>query len=301
MRQALTAPLAKLPRWSRTLAGCALAFVALALAFPQGFAVAQVSLEGRVNKLEQEMKAVQRKVFGTGDTRFFEPEMSTTTTPSTGAAGGNNGLTPEVLSRIDSLESSLTRLNARVEEQDMEMAAMEKRLAALEAKPAPAPVAATPAPVAVTPAAKPDPARVAAVAKIERPSTGDGFEDGYNYGYRLWEAKFYPEAQIALKDTADKYPKHPRASYARNLLGRSYLDDNKPGMSVDIFLNNYQTDARGERAPDSLVYLSVALTRLNEKDKACIVLEEFVDVYPQVAAGRLSKQYGDAKARAGCK
>ena len=301
MRPAHFAPLAALPRWSRTLAGCALVFVALALAFPQGFAVAQASLEARVVKLENEMRAVQRKVFPGGDTRFFEPEMATTTTPSATPAMAGSGISPEILSRIDSLESSLTRLNARVEEQDMEMAAMEKRLAALETKPEPKPVAATPAPVAVAPTAKPDPARVAAVAKIERPATGDGFEDGYNYGYRLWEAKFYPEAQIALKETADKYPKHARASYARNLLGRAYLDDNKPGMSVDIFLNNYQTDARGERAPDSLVYLSVALTRLNEKDKACIVLEEFVDVYPQVAAGRLSKQYNDAKARAGCK
>ncbi len=291
-------------RWGRAMVVAVLAIMALALVFPQSFAVAQMSLEARVAKLEQEMRAVQRKVFPGGNERFFEAEMAPMvgTVNPTQPAGG--GLTPEVLARLDSLEGSVTRLNARVEEQELEMEAMATRLAALEAKPVAAAPVSISAPVATTPqpvAAKPDPARVAAVAKIERPSTGNAFEDSYTYGYRLWEAKFFPEAQIALKDTVDKFPNHPRASFARNLFGRAYLDDNKPGTSVDIFLNNYNVDPRGERAPDSLVYLAVALTRLNEKEKACIVLEEFADVYPESATGRLSRQYGDAKAKAGCK
>ncbi len=281
----------------------ALAFILIAVFFPQGIATAQASLEGRVSKLEQEMRAVQRQVFGNTSNRFFEPEIGTTVAnPTAPATAKSDALTPEILARLDSLETSLMRLNARVEEQDAEMAAMAKRLSALEEKPAPVDTP-TPAPAVVTPApaAKSDPARIAAVAKIERPKTGNAFEDGYNYGYRLWEAKFYPEAQAALKSTADAFPTHPRISFARNLLGRAYLDDQKPGLSVDIFLNNYQEDPRGERAPDSLVYLAVALTRMNEKDKACVVLKEFVDVYPQIAVGRLSRQYGDAKARAECK
>lgn len=291
-------------QWGRAMVVAALSLVALAMVFPQSFAVAQMSLEGRVAKLEQEMRAVQRKVFPGGDQRFFEPEIKPTVGTGNPSPAAGGGLTPEVLARLDSLEGSLTRLNARVEEQDLEMEAMAKRLDALEAKAAAPAPATTPTASVATPqpaAAKPDPARVAAVAKIERPNTGNGFEDSYTYGYRLWEAKFYPEAQIALKETVDKFPSHPRASFARNLLGRSYLDDNKPATSVDIFLNNYNVQPRGERAPDSLVYLAVALTRLNEKDKACIVLEEFVEVYPESAAGRLSRQYGDAKAKAGCK
>lgn len=291
--------------WGRAAFVAMAIMVAAALLFPQGFAYAQMSLEARVAKLEQEMRAVQRKVFPGGNDRFFEPEIKPGVgTPKDTASAGNGGLTPELLARLDSLEGSVTRLNARVEEQEVEIDAMAKRIAALESRP----VAAAPAaePVTTTPApkaepAKADPARVAAVAKIERPSTGNDFEDSYTYGYRLWEAKFYPEAQIALKETADKFPKHPRASFARNLLGRAYLDDNKPGTSVDIFLNNYNVDPRGERAPDSLVYLAVALTRLNEKEKACIVLEEFAEVYVESANGRLSRQYGDAKAKAGCK
>src|SRR3546814_15128458 len=71
----------------------------------------------------------------------------------------------------------------------------------------------------------PDEGRKAAVAAVERPDTGDAAEDAYIYGYRLWEAKFYPEAEAQLKSVVEKYSSHRRASFAQNLLGRAYLDE----------------------------------------------------------------------------
>jgi hypothetical protein len=38
-------------------------------------------------------------------------------------------------------------------------------------------------------------------------------------------------------------------SYARNLLGRAYLDDDKPREAAPWFLQNYQADKKGDRAP----------------------------------------------------
>ena len=80
---------------------------------------------------------------------------------------------------------------------------------------------ATPTP---SPAAQPSPERVAAVQAIAKPQTDDPADDEYSYGFRLWEAKFYPEAQQQLRLFLDKYPEHWRTSYARNLLGRAYLE-----------------------------------------------------------------------------
>jgi TolA-binding protein len=45
-------------------------------------------------------------------------------------------------------------------------------------------------------------------------------------------------------------------SYARNLLGRAYLDDGKPREAAPWFLQNYQADKKGARASDSLLYLA---------------------------------------------
>lgn len=174
----------------------------------------------------------------------------------------------------------------------------------LDTAPAPAKpakgAAATPKPTATPaprPTAKPaptDPAtgdHAAGLAAIERPSTDDKGEDAYTYGYRLWEAKFFPEAESTLLDFVQQYPRHKRISYARNLLGRAYLDDNKPGAAAQWFVQNYQADKAGDRASDSLLYLAVAMTRLKETKRACIALSEFAQTYPADAGGRLKGQY----------
>ena len=151
------------------------------------------------------------------------------------------------------------------------------------------------------PEAAPDPARVVGVAAIVMPDTGEAAEDAYIYGYRLWEAKFYPEAQAQLKKMVEEHPGHRRASFAQNLLGRAYLDDSKPALASVALYENYQKRPRGERAPDSLYFLSTALVQLGKKTEACRVLAELQDVYPEVAGGRLADRVASGKAAANCK
>jgi len=283
-------------------------------------AVAQdANIDGRVGKLEKEMRAVQRQVFPNGAGKFLEPDIQSPNAPKT--ATSSSTATADLLTRVDALETQLATLTGQVEQQGNAARSMETRLKAIEAQlkaqaePDALPVAAaTPTPVAakpkpVTPAAtnkpattaKPSPARTAAVAAIERPATGDGFEDGYNYGYRLWEAKFYPEAQMTLEETMAKYPKHKRASFARNLLGRAWLDDKKPATAVKIFYDNYKNDPRGERAPESLFFLGSALTDLGKTAEACEAYGELAKAYPDAASGRLAERIAGGKTRAKCK
>lgn len=150
-----------------------------------------------------------------------------------------------------------------------------------------------------TPAA-PSAQRVAAVRAIVKPQTEDPGEDEYNYGFRLWDAKFYPEAQQQLKLMVDKYPRHALISHARNLLGRAFLDDGKPREAAQWFLQNYNADKAGERAPDSLLYLAESMRRLNDTSRACIALAEFGESYSREAAGRLKTQYDQTRSTVKC-
>jgi TolA-binding protein len=301
-------------------------------------AVAQdANIDGRVGKLEKEMRAVQRQVFPAGAGKFIAPDIQSPTTakpetPSTTSA------TSDLLVRVDALEAQLATLTGQVEQQGNNMRGVEARLKILEAQLASAQLAsapqetalpataqvttapsvlptAAPVPAAVTvkpkpvvaaakpaaTAAKPSAARVAAVAAIERPATGDAFDDGYTYGFRLWEAKFYPEAQATLEETLKAYPKHRRASFLRNLLGRAWLDDKKPNTAVKVFYDNYKADPRGERAPDSLFFLGSALTDLGKTAEACEAYGELTRAYPDVASGRLADRVTAGKTRAKCK
>ncbi len=177
--------------------------------------------------------------------------------------------------------------------------------AAVTEAPKPAPTkpkaeapAATPT-KAVTPA-KTDTKRKALVDAVEIPATGDAAEDAYTYGFRLWTAKLYPEAQVKLKEFSAKYPKHKRASFAQNLLGRAYLDEGKPALASVAFYDNYTKNPKGERASESLYYLGVALTRLKKLPDACKVFDEFKDVYGPSAAAELKARVAKARTDASC-
>lgn len=294
------------------------------------------AVELRVGKLEKEMKAVQRKVFPTGVP--VQPEIGPLDTGDAGAVPASTPLN-DLSARVDSLEVQLKLLTGQVETDGNRLKKLEEafkayqgatdaRLKALEPTlPDLTPPAATPpvakpvalVPAAVTEAPKPaatkapaatttktatpaktDPKRKALVDAVEIPATGDAAEDAYTYGFRLWTAKLYPEAQVKLKEFSAKYPKHKRASFAQNLLGRAYLDEGKPALASVAFYDNYTKNPKGERASESLYYLGVALTRLKKLPDACKVFDEFKDVYGASAAADLKARVAKARTEASC-
>lgn len=281
-------------------------------------------LTGRVGKLEKEMKAVQRKVFPGGVE--LAPEIGGTPEPA--IAAGSAATTPmaDLTARIDALEAQLRTLTGQVETDGNRIRKLEEAVKALQpAEPAPAgpaPTEANPAPAvgggettaavatpaivakpaapASKPAAKPDPGRKAAIEAVEIPVTGDAAEDAYTYGFRLWQAKLYPEAQVKLKEFVAKNPSHRRTSYAQNLLGRAYLDEGKPALASVAFYDNYQKFPRGERAAESLSWLGSALIRLKKPADACKVYKEFEDVYGTKATAEVNARVTKGKTDAKC-
>ncbi|MEE4153511.1 MAG: tetratricopeptide repeat protein [Erythrobacter sp.] len=184
------------------------------------------------------------------------------------------------------------------EEADEDLPATSSNLAAMGARSASAPAA---QPGGAQPgAAQPSPERVAAVQAIAKPHTGDAGDDEYSYGFRLWNAGFYPEARQQLAGFVEQYPDHWRATYGRNLLGRAFLDDGQPEEAARWFLKNYQTDRTAERAPDSLLYLARSMIALGDTRRACIALAEFGETYPAAASGRLMEDYEASRRRVTC-
>ncbi|WP_238474009.1 tetratricopeptide repeat protein [Altericroceibacterium spongiae] len=271
--------------------------------------------DARLRKIEAEVKALQRKVFPNSDGRFFTPEVNTAQTPPTQTIGTpSTSAISDILSRLDALEGQLRQLTARSEENSNKIAQLEEKLKQVSAAPlsgattsgpsgfipvpesssgnsgSPAP---TPAPASSSSVSRsaPSPARVEAVQAITKPSTDDAGDDEYVYGYRLWNEGYYPEAEQQLAKFLKAYPSHWRVSYGRNLLGRAYLDEGKPREAAPYFLQNYQSDKQGVRAPDSLLYLAESMIQMGDTNRACIALAEFGDTYPALATGRLQKQY----------
>lgn len=324
---------------TRLLRGTRPVFVTLvlALAAPAFAQSAPSTVDARLRAVEAEVKALQRTVFPGGDGKYFPPQVQPgqSGTPQTGTPA----TTPvsDLLARMDAVEAQMARLTAQGEENANRIAKIEAKMAASAVEPAvtatPAaatgtetgavtnsnlaamtggasatkPASTTPAAATTKPAATPPakPAatpssRVAAVKAIQKPSTSDAGDDEYSYGYRLYDAKFYPEAEQQLKLFLQKYPKHARVSYARNLLGRAYLDEGNPREAASWFLQNYQAGKKGDRAPDSLLYLAEAMRQLKDNTRACVALAQFGDDYAAEAAGRLKAQYDAVRKEVKC-
>lgn len=281
-------------------------------------------IENRVNRIEKELRAVQRKVFPTGVP--IQPENVPATSAATVPAS-----TPvtDLMARVDALETQLATLTGQVEQSNYKLRQLQddfaKYKAQMDARLGPAPVvepsAAAPAPASTTapasakPAAavatpKPAPAtsspasataaRKAAVAAIERPSTGNAADDEYSYGYRLWNAGFFPEAQAQLKATVEKYGSSSLGSRMQNLLGRAYLDDGKPALASVAFYENYQSRPNGDRAADSLTYLGESLLQLKKTADACKVYQELEQTYGENLRAELRTMMEKGRARGKC-
>lgn len=321
----------RIPSILKGLAGAGLFMSVVAVPAPT---FAQDNLEeARLRKIEAEVRALQRKVFPGGDDRFFEPQISpgettrTTTTPSTTAV-------TDILVRLDAMEAQLQRLTARSEENSNAIAQMEMRIAAIEeaqrqaevveseaslASEAAEPSAAVANLAAMTEGASggeaeqapaqepaveevagPTDDRLAAVQAIAKPESDNAGSDEYTYGFRLWNAGFYPEARQQLGIFLEGYPNHELVSYGRNLLGRAYLDDGKAEEAARWFLRNYQADKQGRRAGDSLLLLAESMLQLGDTNRACIALAEFGETYPALASGRLQDQYEASRQKVEC-
>lgn len=320
--------------WRRSMMATAASLNVLLIAgSAQAQSNATTDTARRIDRLERELRAVQRKVFpGAESSGVFAPEVGPAQSgDGDPAPAGNASLVGDLSARLDSMEAQLARITGEVETQGHRQRELDTALTTLRteltgrldrldgsnaagstdgataltgpatATPAPTPAPRpTPAPTSTPPANTATAERRAKVAAIEVPATGNAAEDAYLYGYRLWEANLYPEAQAQLQRVVTQFPSHRRASYAGNLLGRAYLDNNQPALAIRSFYSNYSERPRGERAADSVYYMGMALIRMNRREDACRTFEEFTNVYGATASQSLKNQVAAGRSQARC-
>lgn len=94
----------------------ALVLAVLTMPLAHAPALAQENVVKRVDKLEAEMRAVQRQVFPGGASKYFQPEFSPDQPAAPGQQNNNGDLIAEMQGRITSLEQQIASLTGQVEE-----------------------------------------------------------------------------------------------------------------------------------------------------------------------------------------
>jgi len=294
-----------------------------ALAFdPAAAQRRQPTPEERIERLEKQVRQVQREVFPKGQpaaTAGFPEDPAATIT-----------ITNQLSNRLDAIEQQLAEIVRASEENGNRLSTMEaelarlradqdRRLRSLEAGSAAADTGtAEPATEAQPePENRPPPAprpkvetrtetpRDTPAVATTRARPGDANfeaagEEAYDRGFQLWNSGRYDEAITALRAMASSFPGHRRVSWANNLVGRSLLDKGQPRAAAEALLANYRSNPKGERAPDSLFYLGQALVKLGQASQACKAYSELEEVYGSTMRPQLRQLLPSARIEAKC-
>jgi TolA-binding protein len=269
----------------------------------------QPTPEQRIERLEKQVRQVQKQVFPKGqpaDTAGFSDDPAATQASVSNLSG-----------RLDAIERQLADIVRQAEENGNRVAVMEAEVArqraeqerlarALETRSAPATddsgteeqdeAAEAPPPAPRPKVETPQPTE----ASLESASGADPAELAYDEGYQLWNQGKYDAAIKSLQAFTKKYPDHRRASWAYNLAGRALLDKGQPRAAAEALLANYRRDPKGERAQDSLFYLGQALVKLGQPGQACKAYSELEEVYGSSVRAPLKSALPSAKAQAKC-
>ncbi len=145
---------------------------------------------------------------------------------------------------------------------------------------------------ASAPQAAPAPASVdAASTQPSAPATQTAaLPDGtprekYMHAFGLLRQGKYDMAASSLRQFIEQHGDDKLASNARYWLGETYYVRGSFVEAAETFLEGYQTDPQGPKAPDALLKLGMSLSSLDKKNEACAAFQKLRNDYPDAPAG----------------
>ena len=269
-------------------------------------------VSARLGRLEDKVRDLQVMV-GTLES-LLRAKPGTVLPQEAPPAASDSSLGP----RVDALETQITALTSHLEQIGKQMKAFEAKLSTAQMAPAmppapsvepppqlqgeaPAPQADSATALAPPPSDDGDPSKPRwygpkpgsdeLAALLERQAASDpqnlaaaapngDSQTLYQQGYAALLQKDYAGAEIAFKQLVASFPSDPLASNAQYWLGESYYVRGQYKNAADAFLVGYKKYKSGDKAPDTLLKLGMALAELGQKDAACSSLDELKTKYP---------------------
>lgn len=122
----------------------------------------------------------------------------------------------------------------------------------------------------------------------------------YAYGFGLMRKANYDGAEAAFKEFLADNPDDPLADNARYWLGETYYVRGDYALAAETFLEGYQGNKTGPKAPDTLLKLGMSLAALGKNKEACATYNELKRTLPNAPAtikGKADKE----RQRLGCR
>lgn len=134
-------------------------------------------------------------------------------------------------------------------------------------------------------------------------ATGADFPDSnaaYNAAFKQLNAKDYSGAATSFDAFVKKYPSDPLTANAYYWLGESYYARGDYTRAADGFRKGFETNPKGQKAPDNLLKLALSLDNIKRTSEACVVLGQVVSKYGE-SSPRTKTRAESERARMQCK
>lgn len=227
--------------------------------------------------------------------------------------GANSGDAASMQVQMDEIRQEMTKLRGAIEESNHRSAQVEQtvnglskdvdfRLRALEqagaangaaaggpvvnmgdapAAPAVAPNAAPATPAApVAPTAEAAKPAAATAPAVEAGQSFASSKEHYNYAFSLMNKARYEEAGNAFDAFIKKYPSDPLVGNVYYWLGETWYVRTNYVKAADSFRQGFEAMPKGNKAPDNLLKLAMALGQMKQQKQACVVLTQLLKKFP---------------------
>jgi tol-pal system protein YbgF len=122
----------------------------------------------------------------------------------------------------------------------------------------------------------------------------------YAYAFDLLRTEQYTEAEVAFAAFVAAHPTDPLADNARYWLAETFYVRGDYPRSAAGFLDSYEKNKQGQKAPDSLLKLGMSLTNLGKTNEACATYAEMRRAFPNASAA-IKQNEARERQRAGCR
>ena len=272
-------------------------------------------MEDNIVKLQKQLRAVQRRVFKGGDEGQVPPADDASL----------RQILADMDARFGTLDRQVRNMTGKFEELEHRQNRMEEQLALFRKDmdlrfsdlggAAPSDVSGEAPKVDDAPTGDVRDVEGADVTPLDEPKVVEGGDPSkgapvvdepkadprrqYGEAFSFVRKGDFPAAEGALKAFLADHGDHELAGNAQYWLGETYYARKDYARAAAAFLTGFQTYAKSQKGPDSLLKLGLSLYGMGKKEEACSALAELPVVYPKASKAIINRTNRELE-RIGC-
>lgn len=244
-------------------------------------------MNDKIDRLEQDLNALQRKVYQSSGKSF---SASDSVAPVVSSSANGSGNLDELYNRINDQNAIIQEMTAKLEKMEYEQTQLNDRLNKMNAD------------IDVRfnmmnndkSSSTTNSSSSSNTSASSSKSSGNAQAD-YDKAYALLKKGKYQEAESAFSAFMKNYPKSNLVGNANYWIGETYYARGKYEQAVGVFADGFTKYKSNTKAPDNLLKLGLSMSKLKKKTEACTAFTSLPTEFPKASNDLKTRAKNEAK------